>query len=391
MPSPTEVIRSKKKIILPLAVVILAGAAALVWWRVRAARNGSSIRLSGNIEVTDAELSFKIPGRVVVRPVDEGETVKQGQLIARLDSTELEQQVEMRRAEAQAAAAALAELKAGSRPEEIAQARAAAEQAKAHLDELLAGSRPQEIASAQAALRSAAADAVRLKQDFHRYRNLYAKQLVSTQQFDAARTSFEMAQARERQAQEQLDLVKVGPRKEQIEQARAAYLQARDHYALVKEGPRVEDIEQARARWDQARQSLAMAETQLSYATLRSPLAGVVLSKSIEPGEYVSPGTPVVTVADLRNVWLRAYVNETDLGRVKLGQPVRVSTDTYPGKVYDGRVSFISSQAEFTPKSVETEKVRVKLVYRIKVDIQNRNSELKPGMPADAVIVTGGK
>ena len=127
----------------------------------------------------------------------------------------------------------------------------------------------------------------------------------------------------------------------------------------------------------------------MSYATVVSPLTGVVLSKNIEPGEYVAPGTAVVTVGDLVNVWLRAYIDETDLGRVKVGQRAWVTTDTYPGKIYEGRVSFISSEAEFTPKNVQTQKERVKLVYRIKIDITNPNMELKPGMPADAVIEAG--
>jgi HlyD family secretion protein len=388
--NPEKLFR-KRRLVLPVALIALAGVAALVILHLRSRKNGQSIRVSGNIEVTDAELSFKIPGRVEARLVDEGETVQRGQLVARLDSKQLAQEASVREAEVQAAQAALAELEAGSRPEEVTAARAVADQAKARLEELQAGSRPQELAAAEAASRSAAADAQRLQEDFRRYSGLYQKQLVSTQQYDAARTAAEMAQARAREAKEHLDLVKEGPRKEEIAQARAAYAQAEDRYALVKKGPRVEDIEQARARLGQARQSLAVAETQLSYATLTSPMSGVVLSKSIEPGEYVSPGTPIVTVGDLENVWLRAYVNETDLGRVKLGQPVRVTTDTYPGKSYDGRVSFISSQAEFTPKSVQTEKVRVKLVYRIKVDIQNSNIELKPGMPADALILTGEK
>lgn len=121
-----------------------------------------------------------------------------------------------------------------------------------------------------------------------------------------------------------------------------------------------------------------------------APLAGVVLSENVEPGMYVAAGTPVVTVGDLVNVWLRAYINETDLGRVKVGQPVRVTTDTYPGEHYEGRVSFIASQAEFTPKNVQTEKERVELVYRVKVDIENPHMELKPGMPADGEILLGG-
>lgn len=384
-------LRRYRKPLLVLAVIVLAGVVTFAWLLGRSRNEGKVIRVSGNIEVIDAELSFKIPGRVEARLVDEGETLSTGQTVALLDSKELSQQVSLSRAKVQAAQAAVAELEAGSRPEEIAQAQAAAEQAKARWQELEAGSRPQEVAAAEAAYRSATADAKRLADDFQRYSGLYQKQLVSTQQYDAAQTASQMAQAREREAKEQLDLVKEGPRKEQIEQARAAYAQAQERYALVKKGPRREDIEQARARLEQARQSLAVAETRRGYATLVAPMSGVVLSKSVEPGEYVSAGTPIVTVADLENLWLRAYVNETDLGRVKLGQRARVTTDTYPDKVYEGRVSFISSQAEFTPKSVQTEKVRVKLVYRVKVDIKNPNLELKPGMPADAEIAVRGK
>ena len=384
-------LRRYRKRVAVLAVIAVAGIAIFAWLDARSRNDDEPIRVSGNIEVTDAELSFKIPGRVEARLVDEGQAVTAGQTVALLDSKELSQDVSRNRAELEAARAALAELEAGSRPQEIAEARAAASQAQARLQELEAGSRPQEIAVAKAAYQSARADAKRLADDFDRYSGLYKKQLVSTQQNEAARTASEMADARKRQAKEELDLLIEGPRKEEIAQARDAYARAEQHYRLVKIGPRREDIEQARARWDQARQSLALAETRRGYATLVSPMSGMVLSKSIEPGEYVSAGTPIVTVADLVNAWLRGYVNETDLGRVKLGQPVRVTTDTYPDKVYDGRISFISSQAEFTPKSVQTEKVRVKLVYRIKVDIKNPNMELKPGMPADAEILTGGK
>jgi HlyD family secretion protein len=346
-----------------------------------------TLRVSGNIEVTDAEVSFKIPGRVEQRLVDEGQTVKTGQVVARLDDAELSQEAALRRADAQAAQAALDELLAGSRPEEIAQAKAASERAKARLDELLAGSRPQELAAAEAALRRAQAETERAKLDMDRYAGLYKKEIVSAQQNDAIRTAYETSLERQREAEEQFKLVREGPRKEAIEQARAAYLEAQEYYELVRKGPRKETIAQARARAEQARQALAVAETRLSYATLFSPLSGIVLSKNIEPGEYVAAGTPIVTVGDLEHPWLRAYINETDLGRVKVGQRVRVTTDTFPGKAYDGRVSFISSQAEFTPKNVQTEKERVKLVYRIKVEIANPQMELKPGMPADTEIL----
>lgn len=351
------------------------------------------IRVSGNIEVTDAEVSFKIPGRVEARLVDEGEIVKAGQPVARLDSAELAQEAALQRAEAQAAQSMLAELEAGSRPEEIAQAQAAREQAKARLDEMLAGSRPQELAAAEAALRRTQAEAERARLDAERFEGLHKKEIVSAQQNDAARTAYETAKEREHEAEEQLKLVREGPRQEQVEQARAAWLQAQERYELVRKGPRREQIDQARARHEEARQALAVAETRLSYATLASPLAGLVLSKNVETGEYVAAGTPIVTVGDLEHPWVRAYINETDLGRVKVGQRVRVTTDSYRGKNYEGRVSFIASQAEFTPKSVQTEKERVKLVYRIKVEIANPNMELKPGMPADAEILLdqGGK
>jgi len=168
-------------------------------------------------------------------------------------------------------------------------------------------------------------------------------------------------------------------------------VQAKEHFRLLRNGSRKEDIEQARARLELTKAALAEAETRLSYATVNSPLFGVVLSKNVEPGEYVSAGTPIVTVADLDNIWVRAYINETDLGRVKVGQRARVTTDSYRHKVYDGRVAFVASQAEFTPKMVQTERERVKLVYRVKVDITNQNMELKPGMPADVEILAGAE
>jgi HlyD family secretion protein len=377
----------KTKLVLPVAAIVIATALIYLLIQSRLGANRGTLRVSGNIEITDAEVSFKIPGRVIERLVDEGETVKAGQIVARLDSADLAQEVALRRAEVEAARAALAELLAGSRPEEIAAAEAAAKQAKARLEELQAGSRVQEIAAARAALVRAKAETERAAADAQRYAELYKKADVSAQQNDAVQTAYATALARQHEVEEQFNLVKAGPRQEEIEQARAAWRQAQERYVLAKKGPRRETIEQARAHLEQTKQSLALAETRLGYATLASPLSGLVLAKHVEPGEYVSAGTPVVTVGDLVHVWVRAYVNETDLGRVKVGQPARATTDTYPGKRYEGHVSFISSQAEFTPKNVQTQQERVKLVYRIKVDILNPRLELKPGMPADVEIL----
>jgi HlyD family secretion protein len=222
--------------------------------------------------------------------------------------------------------------------------------------------------------------------DYQRARGLIDSKTISPQDYDRARAAYTMAMEKVRDANEQLSLVQEGPRSEDIDQARALRNQAQAQYDLVEAGPRQEDKDQAAAKVEQAKAAVALADARISYATVYSPLKGIVLSKNIEPGEYVAPGTPVVTVGDMVNVWLRAYIDEPDLGRVKVGQKARVTTDTYPGRVYPGTISFISQEAEFTPKNVQTEKERVKLVYRIKIDIQNPKMELKAGMPADAQI-----
>ncbi|MGW8255892.1 MAG: HlyD family secretion protein [Thermoguttaceae bacterium] len=380
----------KLKFLLLLLLIIAAGG-AVYWYEIDGAnRSSSEIRISGNIEVTDVDVSFKIPGRVMTRPVDEGFLVKQGELVATLDKADLKYEVALRKAELQAAQAYLAELEAGSRPEEIEAAKAAVKQAEFRLADLKAGSRPQEIAAAQAALKSAWAQKTKAQADFARVRLLFEKKTLSREEYDAAKAAYDVALERQREAAERLNLVEEGARKQQIAEAQAAWENAKARYDLVKAGPRKEDIDQARARVHQAEAAWKLAETRLGYATLTAPISGVVLSKNIEPGEYVAAGTPVVTIGDLVNVWLRGYIQEIDLGRVHVDQKARVTTDTYPGKVYQGRVSFISSEAEFTPKNVQTEQERVKLVYRIKIDITNTpDMELKPGMPADAVIETG--
>lgn len=323
--------------LLILSLLVLAVAAGL-YFQSRPVPDSGVLRVSGNIEITDAEVSFKIAGRVVERSASEGESVKAGQSVARLDTSELAQEVALRSAEVRAAEASLAELVTGSRPEEIAQS--------------------------EAVVRRMQADVARARADFKRLKKLYEQDNVSGQDYDAAKSAVDVTTAKLGEAQEQL--------------------------RLVQKGPRIEKVERARAQLQQAKEALALAETRLGYATLTSPLTGVVLSHNIEPGEFVAPGTPIVTVGDLAHVWLRAYIDETDLGRVKVGQVVKVTADTYPDKVYEGRVSFIASQAEFTPKSVQTKKERVKLVYRTKITVDNPHMELKAGMPADARIVLDG-
>jgi HlyD family secretion protein len=379
-----------KKPLLALLVLAVAAAAGAVWYMAtRAPAENGAVRVSGNIEITDAEIAFKLPGRVAERRVTEGDLVKAGDVVARLESQDLADEAAARQAESDAARAALAALVAGSRPEEIAAAEAAVGRARSALDDLLAGSRPQEIAAAEATLARAQAEAEQARLESERQDRLAKEGAATPREVEQATAARRVAEARVREAEEALKLVKEGPRKDPIEQARAALKQVEAQRDLVRKGPRQEDIDQARARAAAAEQALALARTRLAYATVVSPLSGLVLSKNIEPGEFVSAGTPVVTVGDLVSVWVRAYISETDLGRVKVGQRAAVTTDAWPGRTFEGRVSFLSPQAEFTPKNVQTSKERVKLVYRVKIDIANPDMTLKAGMPADAAILTG--
>lgn len=293
-----------------------------------------ALLLSGNLELTDAQLGFKVGGRVVERLVDEGDRVEAGQLVARLDDAEQQDQLALRQAELTAAEAVLAELEAGSRP--------------------------QDIAAVAAALRSAEAERDRVRLDFARARELRQRDVIADREFEAAQAQLKVAEARAAEAAERLK--------------------------LVQEGPRAETIAQARARVAQARAAVALANTLLANTRLASPLTGIVLSRHVEPGEFVAPGTPVVTVGDTRRMWVRAYLNQTDLGRVRHGQQVAVRVDSFPGREFPGTVSYIASEAEFTPKTVQTPKERVKLVFRLKVDVANPDDALKAGMPADVVI-----
>jgi len=223
-----------------------------------------------------------------------------------------------------------------------------------------AGARQQEVKAAQQTMIDAEADLAQRKLDNERAQRLFAKDAISAQERDQAATA--------------------------LKRADAIFNAAQQRYNEAVEGSRKEDIAVAQANLNQASANLGLSQVNLSYTILRAPCAGVVTVRQAELGEVVSPGSPVVTLADLDHIWLRVYIAETDLGRIAWGEHVAVTTDTYPGKQYNGRISFISSTAEFTPKSVQTTNERVTLVYRIKIDIDNPDHELKPGMPADAHI-----
>jgi HlyD family secretion protein len=363
--------------------------------------NGGSenkIQISGNIEFTQVHIAFKSPGMLIELPIDEGDTVGQGDVLARLDMRQQERQREREQAALDVAETALAQhrtsiqyLKA-SLEADIQSRTALLRQAQAKLDQLLAGSREQEIRQAEAAVEQAKSQYALAEEEWQRAQVLYGNDDISTSQYDRYRSQYTGSQAALAQAEQHLLLVKEGPRKEDIEAARAAVAQAEAALAQA-EAVRLElkrkeqESETRRAQVEQARAQVALIDTIIADGTVTAPMDGVILEKSAETGEVVAAGTTIATLGDINRPWLRGYIRQQDQGRLKLGMRVQVRTDSYPDKVYEGRLSYIASEAEFTPKQIQTEEERIKLVYRIKIEMENPQQELKLNMPASAEIL----
>jgi HlyD family secretion protein len=388
---------NKKRIAIAGGLVAVALAAAGFALRFR---NGAaqSIKISGNIELTEVDIAFKMPGRLVERAVDEGQAVKKGMLLARLDTAPLLQQRSREQAGLAVADSQVrqiltaVEFQRESLAADVQVRRAEVQQAEARLRDLLAGSRQQEIEQARAALDEARTEEQRASADWERAQVLYKNDDISASQSDQFRARYKAAAALARQAGERLALVQEGPRQEEIAAARAQLARAQAALRLSQAAGlelkrKQQEVDARRAETERARAQLGLVQTQLDDAAAVCPIDGVTLSKAAEVGQVVAAGTTVLTVGDIERPWLRGYINEKDLGRVKLGARARVTTDSFPGKVYWGRVSFIASEAEFTPKQIQTAEERVKLVYRVKIDIPNPGSELKSNMPVDAEIL----
>jgi HlyD family secretion protein len=392
----------KLKPIVLLPVLILGVVGGTLGWRWWSRPPEGILRAAGTIEATEVAVSFKIPGRVIARPADEGQRLKTGDPVARLESRELEADVDRLRAALDATETRLPQLATEIALQEaltrarIAEAEAALAARQEALAELRAGTRQQELQRARADVREAKAVLDNAQADFRRMEALLRDGGVSAQTRDSAQSAYQVAVERHRNAQERLALATEGPRQEEIRRAEAETAQARASLLLAQTGEleitrRRQELATTRAAIARDRAALAAAEAQLGYTTLVSPQAGVVLRKHVEPGEMIAAGTPAVTLADLDNIWLKIYIPEPRLGQVKLGQAAEITTDSYPGKRYRGAVTFINSEAEFTPKNVQTQEERVKLVFAVKIRVENPNQELKPGMPADARLILGSE
>jgi membrane fusion protein YbhG len=314
-------------------LILVVGAVASIWWLARRTDTlESGLVVSGTVEATEGRIGFQAPGRIERLDVREGDRVEAGDLMGALNTSELL----ARRTQAEAQVAA----------------------ARATLDELEAGSRPEEIARARAVDVAAAERLVDAERDLGRARELYEGGAVSREVLDKA----------------ELGLAEAGARREE----------ARQSLRLVEAGPRPERIAAAGARLLAAEAAVRVLEVTLANAELRAPFNGIVTVRHREPGEVVSAGVPVVTIMNPADRWVRIFVPESRVGAVFLGQPASITSDTYPDRSYAGVVSHVASEAEFTPKNVQTPEERSKLVYAVKVRVEGDEAlELKPGMPAD--------
>jgi HlyD family secretion protein len=328
-----------RPVIFGLLLVTVAGCAADA--------PSNEIRASGHVEARDVRPAAEVGGRIVLLNVKEGDRLKEGDLILRLDGREIDLVLQRARADQSQAEAQLRLLQAGARREDVRQAEAQTQAAR------------DDLSAARAELASA-------EQDLGRFEALLAANAGSRKQRDDAATRRDVA-------------------RERVQAAESRVRAAEQTVARLKAGARPEEIDAARARVAAAAAQVATAEESLNDTTLRSPIAGVVTEKLVEVGEVIAPRTPVVVITDLDHAWADVFVPEPAIPRIRLGQTATVFTDA-GGSGIGGTVGYISPKAEFTPRNVQTAEERSKLVYRVRIAVDNKEGVLKEGMPIEAVI-----
>jgi HlyD family secretion protein len=322
-----------KRIVL-IVLLLAAGGGAWLWWQ-HTHRGGEQreLALHGNVDLRQVQLAFNNSERIAEVLAQEGDHLKRGQIVARLDTTRLDPQV--------------------------AQAEAQTEAQHQVYERLYNGSRPEEIAQAQANLEAARADAANARRQYDRLLSISQRsggQAASVQDIETARAALDVADAKVVVNQKALDLVVAGPRKE--------------------------EVAEAEARWRAAEAQLALLRQQRADAELVAPATTVVRTRLLEPGEMATPQKPVFSLAIIDPKWVRAYVSEPDLGKVQLGMKASVAVDSFPDRRFEGWVGFVSPVAEFTPKAVQTEELRTSLVYEVRVFVKDPSDQLRLGMPA---------
>jgi len=333
----------KKKIIIAAFVALLLGVGLMVWFGQQSLKK-DGLYYSGTVEAaTISNLSFQVGGKVVKVLVTEGQRVEKDQPLAELDRAEFE--------------AARDQARATLDRSDRSQDQAAA------LSGVYRKTLPDDVARADAGVTSARDVLTEAQSNKERYDQLYSRQVVSKKEWETVKLNYDTARSR-------------------LAEAEAVLRQAKGNLGRI--GAAEREVEAFRAQAAASKAALEQARIQLDRTQLRAPFAGIVTSKNIEPGEVVTPTRQAITLSDLTSVKVKIYVGETEIGNVKQGQKASVKVDSLPGKTFEGTVTFIASEGEFTPKIIQTHKERVKLVYLVEITAPNPNLELKTGMPADA-------
>lgn len=337
---------------------------------------------SGTVETREIQIGSKVGGRVTAVPVEEGQVVKAGTVLVRFESDELMAERDQAAAKVEEAAADLARLQHGSRPEEIAQADAAAQEQSANLEAARKGPRAEEIRQAQADFESAQAEAANARTYFDRIATLVRGVTISEQQYDDARAKRDSAAEHAESLRQRVALLHAGTRTEDIRAAEERYREARSAAQLVRKGSRAEDVEAARGRLHEAKGRVAELDVRLKEASVSAPATAAIQTISVRPGDLVAAGRVVVTMLEASELWVKVYVPETQLGLVSIGKSAAIRIEALPGRTFTGHVEQISSQAEFLPRNVQTEADRQHQVFGVKVRVDNPEGLLKSGMSA---------
>lgn len=389
-----------KKIVVAVIVLLLLG--GCIFFFVKKDREKRDvvvnyIETSGTLEVIETDCSFKIAGKIVDLPILEGDSITKGQFIGRLSSQSIDQEIIVQKSSIDTIKAQFPKIDIQinqtdiSVKKEIENAKIKVDEAYARYESIKSGSRDEEITKAEHLVDQTEHVLLNAKKNYERAENLYEKGAISQQDRDNTKTGYLSAFEENKQAKANLSLLKAGAKSEDIEASFQVYNQAVANYELTLaknfELKKLEEDKKILAsQLKNAEDGLKLLEVKKSDHKLYSPVTGTVLRKVAEEGENVTAGVTVLTVGNLDEIYLRGYVAETDLAKVKLGQRCELKTDTYPDKIYNGKITYISDKAEFTPKNLTTKDDRVKLVYRIKISADNSSRELKPGMIADAFI-----
>jgi len=428
---------NKKKIIIPIILVLLI-AYAIVDHFITNSKSKDLISVTGNLEFREIDISTEVTGKIEKLLIEEGDNIKNGQLITVINSDILKSQFDQANANLSASKAKLKSLETGARKQEIAQANETVLQAEANLNgakitlknaqdiynnrsntkQQLDNAETQykvaktQYQNAKFSMEQIKSSLKNSEDNFYRIKGLYESGSVAKQQFDATKTQydilinqFESSKANVKQAEvslsgaeqnfknvkniydnrlqqkQQVDnaetQLKISETNEQISQKRLD---------LLLEGAKKEDIDALKANVKQAEASLQQAKIQLSKSKIYSPIDGVILVKNVEQGETVLAGSVVSTIADIRKIWLKVYIPETQIGYIKLGQKANIKVDSFPDKTFTGLIKEISSKAEFTPRNVQTKEERVNQVFAVKIFVDNTDGLLKSGMPSDVEI-----